>query len=314
MKFLIYPSVLLSVFLSITGVQGQINTDACVDGTVSTTEGTSANSIYFLLCGMGDGSLFNVGSPRLQFTKFCAALEQPVLDNLRNILSDTTDSLGVTVFAPVNAAFATFGDISTLAAQPALLARIVELHISENGQVLQTSDLGCNELTCAINTVSPFSGIIPKTCIQQSRTKCSSAGLSFQIGPGNRGQGDWPAIGQPPNLFTQNGNFDNNPDVLSNLSGLFSSNINVCNGVVHVVDQILLPGTSNSGSGSSKSDKGGKGSKGDGYSDSYLGGFRRGLVDKGMIDEQDKDNSSHDRRKRLLESLVEPNGNIEQLD
>ena len=37
-------------------------------------------------------------------------------------------------------------------------------------------------------------------------------------------------------------------------------------------------------------------------------------LDQNMINETDEDNSSHDRRKRLLESLVEPNGNIEQLD
>jgi hypothetical protein len=217
-------------------------------------------TLDFLLCGLGDGFLFP-GSPRFQFTIFCAALDEPVLADLKDILSATTASGGVTVFAPVNAAFATFGDISTIAAQPDLLARIVELHISENGQVLQISDLGCNELTCAINTQVSVFGSIPETCIQQSRTKCSSAGSSFQIGPGNHGQGDWPAIGQPPNLFTQIGNFDNNPNVLSNLDDLFSSNINVCNGVVHVVDQVLLPGTSNNSAApssvrsSSKSEK-----------------------------------------------------------
>jgi uncharacterized surface protein with fasciclin (FAS1) repeats len=272
-----------------------------------------------LLCGDGVTVLSTAQS---QFTIFCAALNTPALSQILAILQNTVDSGGVTVFAPHNNAFATF-DTTALLANTAMLARLIELHISEAGQVLQTSDLDCNDEICAINTQVDMLGVMPTNCIQQSRTKCTSAGSSFQIGPGNRGgpDGDWPEIGEPMNIFNQIESFTNNPDVMSNLNGLFSSNINVCNGVVHVVDQLLLPGPNNSESKSGKSGKASKGSSptsqfSDDSNDGKSGkaGKSGRALDQDMINEQDKGNSSHDRRKRLLESLVEPNGNIEQLD
>ena len=153
---------------------------------------------------------------------------------------------------------------------------------------------------------------MPRPSVQESRTKCTTAGTSFQIGPGNNVPADWPKIGSPINLFNQ-ASFPSNPEVSSNLAGKFSSNINVCNGVVQVVNNFLQPFPHNNGS---KGGKGGKGSKGY-YNDSKSSKSRKmggRALDQNMINETDEDNSSHDRRKRLLESLVEPNGNIEQLD
>jgi hypothetical protein len=312
---IVYPSVLLSALLSITGVQGQlaiIQAD-CVNDLAATSTDLDTGTIYNLLCG--DGTTDPTGV-RLQFTIFCAALNIDTLTQTKAILQNTATSSGVTVFAPVDTAFATF-NTTALLANTAFLAGIIELHISETGQILQTSDLDCNTEICAINTQVGILGVVPKNCIQQSRTKCTSAGTSFQIGPGNRGgpEGDWPEIGKPINLFDQTTSFTLNTDVMSSLDGSFSSNINVCNGVVHVVDQVLLPGSPNN-----NGSKSGKGSKGGYYSDGSNGG-KAGKVGKGgraldqdIINEQDEDNSSHNRRKRLLESLVEPNGDIEQLD
>jgi len=156
---------------------------------------------------------------------------------------------------------------------------------------------------------------LPIPCVQKSRTKCTTAGTSFQIGPLNRGVEDWPKIGSPNDLFDRT-QFPANPEVplLSNADGDFSSNINVCNGVVQVVNNFLQPFPhDNNGSKGGKGGKGGKGYYFDGKSSKSrkMGGR---ALDQDMINEKDEDNSSHDRRKRLLESLVEPNGNIEQLD
>jgi len=326
---IIYPSVLLSALLSITGVQGQaaIVNPTCLDSVTAASLNVQDGTIYNLLCGAIDGTTVVTGTVRENFTTFCSALNTSLLATTRLILQSTTPSTGVTVFAPVNSAFGTI-DVTALLMNPALTARIVELHISETGQILQTSDLKCNDEICAINTqvgmLGGLQGIVPKNCIQQSRTKCTAAGTSFQIGPGNRGgpNGDWPEIGKPINLFSQVIGFGANPDVLSSLLSLFSSNLNVCNGVVHVVDQVLLPAPLNSESKSGKSGKNGKGSnRSDSYFQNFSGDSKSGKMSKGgraldqdMIYEKDEDNSSHDRRKRLLESLVEPNGNIEQLD
>jgi hypothetical protein len=275
-----------------------------------------------LLCG--DGTTAVTGT-RLLFTTFCTALNKDTLTQTKAILQNTVTSGGVTVFAPVNNAFATI-DTTALLANTAFLARIIELHISEADQILQTSDLRCNDEICAINTQVGILGVVPRNCIQQSRTKCPTAGTSFQIGPGNRGgpNGGWPEIGKPIKLFNQFVSFGSNPDVPSIDDGFFSSNINVCNGVVHVVDKVLLPGPPNSSeSKSGKSGKSGKESKGsyfnnfsDDSNDGKAGKMSKGgrALDQDMISEKDEDTSSHDRRKRLLESLVEPNGNIEQLD
>jgi hypothetical protein len=246
---------------------------------------------------------------RAQFTTFCAALNISKLATTKLLLQ--TKAAEVTVFAPVDTAFALItAEIQGLITEQDKLVRIIELHISEGR--FQTSDLDCNTELCAINTQVEIGRLLPIPCVQKSRTKCTTAGTSFQIGPGNRGVDNWPEIGKPVNLFNQ-ASFPANPEVSSNFDDEFSSNINVCNGVVQVVNNFLQPFPHNNGS---KGGKGGKGSKGY-YNDSKSSKSRKmggRALDQDMINEKDEDNSTHDRRKRLLESLVEPNGNIEQLD
>jgi len=305
---IIYPTVLLAALLSITGVQGQ----ACADPFVVGSEILDTGTIYDLLCGTGTPFTDGPAVPP-QFTIFCTALDIPKLAQTKLLLQSIATGTEFTVFAPVDAAFdrITAEALDNLILEQDELARIIELHISEGR--FQTTELGCNTELCAINTQAGIDGI-PRTCVQQSRTKCTTAGMSFQIGPGNRGGplgDDWPKIGSPINLFDRK-SFTSNPELLSSEDGLFSSNINVCNGVVQVVDQFLRPGFINN---RSKSGKGGKGFKGY-YNDSKSSKMFKGgrALDQDMINEKDEDNSSHDRRRRLLESLVEPNGNIEQLD
>jgi len=303
---IIYPSVLLSALLSSTGVQGQpITIPPCFAGTIVATTPLEQISIFDLLCGNGVTDPVTVpiiANTRALFTYFCAAVNQ--LTDIKTMLSAA--GAEYTVFAPVDTAFAPLTQAQFLAIPD--LRRIIELHISPTRR--QTSDLKCNNEICAINTQVIGNNYLPNECVQLSRTKCTTAGTSFQIGPGNRGEVNWPEIGSPINLF-QRTQFTSNPGVLANEAGQFSSNINVCNGVVQVVNQFLRP-FPNNGS------KGGKGSKGNYYS-GYYGGksskMNKGrALDQDMINEKDDDNSKHDRRKRLLESLVEPNGNIEQLD
>jgi len=308
---IIIPSVLLSALLSITGVQGQ----TCAD-TFGTDTPLENGTIYDLLCGTGGIDPITVPAitaTRAQFTTFCAALNISKLATTKSILQNVI-AREVTVFAPVNAAFAfiTPEQLSDLLTEQDKLVRIIELHISD-GRLL-TSDLDCNREIPAINTQVEIGGTLPRPSVQESRTKCTTAGTSFQIGPGNNVPADWPKIGSPNDLFDRV-QFPANPEVplLSTEAGLFSSNVNVCNGVVQVVNNFLQPFPHNNGS---KGGKGGKGSKGyyfDGKSSKSrkMGGR---ALDQDMINEKDEDNSSHDRRKRLLESLVEPNGNIEQLD
>jgi len=301
---IIYPSVLLSALLSITAVQGQ----TCA-GTFDGTSVLENGTIYDLLCGTS--GLNPPTATRAQFTTFCAALNISKLATTKLLLQ--TKSAEVTVFAPVDAAFALItAYIPALLLEQDKLVRIIELHISD-GRLL-TSDLDCNREIPAINTQVEIGSTLPRPSVQESRTKCTTAGTSFQIGPGNNVPADWPKIGSPINLFKQ-ASFPANPEVplLSNADGDFSSNINVCNGVVQVVNNFLQPFPHNNGS---KGGKGGKGSKGY-YNDSKSSKSRKmggRALDQDMINETDEDNSSHDRRKRLLESLVEPNGNIEQLD
>ncbi|OEU11757.1 hypothetical protein FRACYDRAFT_263309 [Fragilariopsis cylindrus CCMP1102] len=293
---IIIPSVLLSALLSITGVQGQvIPICASTDPTNAALQKKENGTIYTLLCGNGPAP-FNVANP--QFTTFCAALEITKLATTKSILQNVI-SREVTVFAPVNAAFAfiTPENLQDLLTEQDKLARIIELHISD-GRLL-TSDLDCNREIPAINTQVEIGGTLPRPSVQESRTKCTTAGTSFQIGPGNNVPADWPEIGSPNDLFDRT-QFPANPEVplLSNAD---------------VVNNFLQPFPHNNGS---KGGKGGKGSKGY-YNDSKSSKSRKmggRALDQNMINETDEDNSTHDRRKRLLESLVEPNGNIEQLD
>jgi len=239
---IIIPSVLLSALLSITGVQGQgIIAPTCAatfDATSLLEEGT----IYDLLCGTVvpvPATDPAIADTRAQFTTFCNLLDQ--FDTYPAILSNKDSGAEYTVFAPANAAFAGIDILETLAADDVI--RILDLHIVKGRK--QTSDLECSQQICAINTNELDNGKnnLPQDCVQTSKTKCTTAGTSFQIGPDNNGLENWPKIGSPINLFNQVPGFPSNlgNDVLSNAEDYFSSNVNVCNGVVHVVDNYLRP-------------------------------------------------------------------------
>lgn len=188
-----------------------------------------------------------------------------------------------TVFAPTDAAFSKIdGLLGRLDDQ-----RVLELHIL--GQARLTQDLKCGQTYRTLNTQQD------RRSRQRSKTRCISAGRSQQIGPGNSKNGLNPVIGQPNNLFNAEQfesqerfvlNFNNDND--DNNKRTFSQDVISCNGVIHVVNEVLLPGPqgfSNSGR-SYYGGGGGYGSKASNYpsyygskgsSGRYYGGSGKGI-------------------------------------
>jgi len=146
-----------------------------------------------------------------------------------------------TVFAPTDAAFSKVDGLLTRVNE----LRLLELHILPQARL--TQDLRCGQTYRTINTLQD------RRNNQRSKTRCVNAGTSQQLGPGNTINGLRPTIGQPPNMFktaefTSQDEFvvnvnDNQND--ANDKETFSQNVMACNGIIHVVDEILLPGNIN---------------------------------------------------------------------
>jgi len=205
-----------------------------------------------------------IGDP---FRRLC-----DLIDRYPNVLAlMQTGQSPHTIFAPTDAAFAKIdGLLGRLDEQ-----NLLELHILPQARL--TRDLRCGQTYRTINTQQD------RRNRQRSKSRCISAFRTQQLGPGNVRNGLKPTIGVPTNIFNakefENQNFFTlsfNPSNNDNSKDTFSQDVISCNGVIHVVDEILLPGNNRFGSGyyGSKSNGGYYGSKG--YSNGVYNGYYSG--------------------------------------
>lgn len=147
-----------------------------------------------------------------------------------------------TVFAPTDAAFNKVAGLIDRVDQ----LRLLELHILPQGRL--TRDLRCGQTYRTINTQQD------RRNNQRSKTRCINARRSQQLGPGNVVNGLKPTIGSPDNVFRVsefqaqdffNININTNENANSADRETFSEDVISCNGVIHVVDEVLLPGGNN---------------------------------------------------------------------
>lgn len=174
-----------------------------------------------------------IGHP---FREFCNLIDR--YDNVKALLS--TGNSPHTIFAPTDAAFSKVrGLIDRVDEQ-----RLLELHILPQARL--SRDLRCGQTYRTINTQQD------RRNNQRSKTRCINAMRAQQLGPGNVVNGLKPTIGVPGNVFNKeefesqdifklsiNANADNGE------TDTFSEDVISCNGVIHVVDEVLLPGGSN---------------------------------------------------------------------
>jgi len=316
----ILSSVLLSAFLSISGVQGQnFPADGCnlrttdalglvVPIEADTSPFYNVQTIYSFLCeersytnGVGTAA---VSVPAFtQFTEFCDAVDL-FPEDIKPYLNEARTS-GITVFAPVNQAFGNSNSNNTLLET----RRILEAHIFDTP--LLVNALECGE-TIPVG-IGPSTAATAKT-----RTKCVTAGTSNQVGQRNVAEGTTPPqIGAPAGQFSSQPvvggvtpslpspwGAENAGFISTDLDGRFSQDAILCNGIATVVNNLILTGPTGAKGGkasyygSSKSLKSlktgynGKGAKG--ASTSYnnftsynnKGGKRRELDQEAFIEEE----------------------------
>jgi len=180
--------------------------------------------------GSSDDVGSRIGHP---FNKFCNLIDR--YPNVQALMA--TGNSPHTIFAPTDAAFAKVDGLLNRVDEQ----RLLELHILPQARL--TRDLRCGQTYRTINTQQD------RRNNQRSKTRCVSADRSQQIGPGNTVNGLKPTIGQPPNIFTRK-EFEGqtffdlifNDGASSDEQETFSQDVISCNGVIHVVDEILLPG------------------------------------------------------------------------
>lgn len=170
------------------------------------------------------------------FQTLCSLIDSN--DNIKNLMSFGNSPH--TIFAPTDAAFSKVNGLLARVDNN----RVLELHLLPQARL--TRDLRCGQTYRTVNTLQS------RRANQRSKTRCVSAGRSQQIGPGNVVNGLKPTIGVPGNIFNTQQfpnndqfvvNVDDNGD--TNKKDNFSQNVISCNGVIHVVDEVLLPGGDN---------------------------------------------------------------------
>lgn len=243
-----------------------------------------------------------------------------------------------TLIAPTDAAFAKIqDDVDDLIATcnsgteqlecGNIVSSWLQLHILPDTFLLE--DFVCD---ATIDTLNIANNAIAD---QRQKTKCRDEAFTFdQIGAGNVGQSDLPTVGVPTGVFTLS-EFKSNTftKVTTDLTTV-SSNIIGCNGVIHVVDEVLQPGIVPL--------YGQKGSKGSssyrgpyyGYNGGYGGksGRRYGRyryryyhyyhkrklegeeLEGEEFEEADRDANLEDRRALLESLLIDAEGNTESLN
>lgn len=171
------------------------------------------------------------------FSRFCDIIDR--WENVQNLMF--RGSAPHTVFAPTDAAFAKIDGLIDRVNE----LRLLELHILPQARL--TQDLRCGQTYRTINTLQD------RRNNQRSKTRCVNAAVSQQLGPGNTINGLRPTIGEPPNVFRRN-EFQSQDDFVLSVNSdeqdandqeTFSQNVVSCNGVIHVVDEVLLPGNVN---------------------------------------------------------------------
>jgi len=236
-----FALVLTALLSSSVSGQTHINFQTCrlaedtraADTTTAfgTLEEGSERRTYGLLCagtavtGGTDAAIdARIGHP---FKKFCDLID--LYPNVKALMSTGTSSH--TVFAPTDSAFSKVDGLIDRVDEQKLL----ELHILPHARL--TRDLRCGQTYRTINTGQD------RRNNQRSKTRCISAARSQQLGPGNVVNGLKPTIGFPGNIFVADefGGQENFVLFENSGSSLFSQDAIACNGVVHVVDEVLLP-------------------------------------------------------------------------
>jgi len=189
----------------------------------------------------GDQDFFSipqrVGDP---FRDLCRLIGQ--YPNVRELLGRGISPH--TIFAPTDSAFTKVsGVIGALDEQ-----KLLEIHILPQARL--TYDLTCGQTYRTLNTDNN------RNNVQRIKTKCVTAANTQVLGPGNYKTGQKPTIGVPNNVFNAN-EFENqfqfaitvqdelsDSDNAGDFNLLFSQDVISCNGVIHVVDNVILPGNS----------------------------------------------------------------------
>jgi len=343
-----FAAFLASVLLT-SGVQGQssfsllqctYNSDATALENQNNDSTETGNHLrtYEILCGKPANMVSfdnpagqnNINNGPVDINTAAATFE--ILCEYINETPDVKKFIGEdrnrhTIFAPTDEAFNSIsGERAKFDSD--MVKTILQLHILK--ETYLTSDLECDEVYNTLN----LDGESSPSSDRQSITRCrGDAGSIQQLGGGNSKSEIYPMVGNPINIWSLSSDFlesgaiadsntgftstvesiDNGNNNVDVLKALFSSNVIGCNGVIQVVDEVLLPPSfTDSGSKSGKS----KGSK---------AGKRRELVFGDMNNNNNKNNNndeaakqdrevSRENRRRRLEALLEPNGNIEQLN
>lgn len=332
----------LATFLLVSGVQGQTDlTLLACDPAATGAERGSKLTTYEILCGKktDDTAIGEaVALTGATFGTLCTLLDSgpwvtsdsEVID-LLSYFSETPVNEH-TFIAPTDAAFANIQSLvdSVLATEDTdilafnnIVSSWLQLHILPDTYLLK--DFECDETIDTLNLGSS------RIADQRQLTRCRGDAFTFeQIGAGNVGDTSQPTIGSPSGVFTL-GNFAANgyTKVTTDLTSA-SSNIIGCNGVIHVVDEVLQPGSngffygSKGGKGFGKSGRGKSGRR-----SRYYGGYgppRGPLVPRyfpnreleGVEDEVagevDRAANLEDRRALLESLLIDAEGNTEKLD
>mmetsp|Transcript_9295 Transcript_9295/g.18513 ORF Transcript_9295/g.18513 Transcript_9295/m.18513 type:complete len:463 (-) Transcript_9295:272-1660(-) len=174
------------------------------------------------------------------FTIFCSILDKPSNSDIKNYIATGTNQH--TIFAPPDTAFANIPGILgqlTLAQERMILA----MHIIP-GPPITTRDLTCDGFRRTFfNSQFGVSGVVTQQQ-QSTKTKCLTGGKTAQIGRGNLSR-ILPIIGTPNNVFNNNYFLFTQPTDFTNTINAFSGiaqDVVVCNGIVHVVSNVILPG------------------------------------------------------------------------
>eukprot|EP00536_Pseudo-nitzschia_multiseries_P010833 jgi/Psemu1/289316/fgenesh1_pg.347_\ len=332
-----YPAFLMSLLLA-QGVQADPAPGTFGLTTCDNTGGDgNAYRTYEILCDKSYDSATTtstdlsstIAKSGATFTTLCGLLEKgPFVTT-----SGTIDILkyigeGVnrhTFFAPTDAAFnknqllvdelaklALQTDAASVAAYDTVVSAILQLHMLPDTYLLE--NLHCDGVYESLN----LSGL--SASMQYSKTKCRGPVSSpTQIGGGNTMQSEQPAIGSPVNVFAETaftaavtGTTFSYP---ATTTGLFAANVVGCNGVIHVVDNLLISGNmaftpdgedGTTGS-TTKSGKTGKATK----SAKTKKAGRRLVVAEQQEPTEASRGESLERRRARLEALLEPTGDVQ---